>query len=165
MTIEPPTAPMSLPPTTRLRKSSASARDKLSATDWAPAVLGVGGAAIFIALLAFADFVISQHREGYMEAGVAYDVANGGAITGQAAVALGLATLAVLLRQGRPDRHLLVGAAIVAGLAVGFVLLPTLVAGYSWLTVLLTLLTTLMCNALFGALVVAVALLAPPWPS
>ena len=105
------------------------------------------------AALIFGGFVISQHTAAYEVGGAPAAVAGSGAFAGQLAVAAVLFTATVLLLHGH--RHTLRAAVTGGGAALAFALLPALVGGGGWLTVLLRVLVTLVFNtALAGVFVV-----------
>lgn len=120
---------------------------------------------LFVAIIplvpvaAFGHFVISRHAEGYIAAGVEPSDAYSGAVVGQVLVAAVLAILAWLVRRGTSSRSLLICGGAATALALAFALLPNVVAGNGWLTVVLAVLTTLTFDALLAVVVAILVLL------
>lgn len=107
-----------------------------------PAGLG-GVAAVF-----GGGFLLTEHTRAYTTAGVIGEVGFAGALAGQLVV-LGLLFAATTLLLHGDRRGGLVAAA--GGLAaLGFALLPPLVAGDGWLTTLLLVVVVLVIDALLG---------------
>ncbi|KAB1116827.1 hypothetical protein F6X54_10100 [Micromonospora aurantiaca] len=125
--------------------------------DSLPLLLLVPGVIIGVPMLFYAGFVISKHAEAYMQAGVPHDEAYAGAVTSQVLAVLALTATVAVAHRGL-HRPLRVVASIAAGFAAVFAVLPYAVAGQSPLTILLSLLTALLFNLVFAAMLGLVVL-------
>jgi hypothetical protein len=124
--------------------------------------LSFAGVAFVIAWLPFSGFVVARHAAGYVAAGVAKSDAEFGSFAAQMVALLLSGCTAALLRRGGGEKATTAAGLVTLVWAVTFAVLPSLVAGWSWLSVLLALVTTLLYD-LGLVLVAAGVVLLPNW--
>jgi hypothetical protein len=126
----------------------------------APGVIaGFGGMATFI----YGWALIVHHANIYMADGVAHPEAGSGALVSQVLILLALLGTGLLYRRGYPMRWVYAGLCVAAALAVGFALLPHLVAGHPWLDTLLGFIVAIVFNLFLTAYVALATAFAPLW--
>lgn len=128
-----------------------------------PLYLIAPGLFVGIPLFFYAKFVISHHADAYIAGGAPHDEAYAGAITSQIIAILGMVAVVAVAHRGL-HRALRVVAIAAGSFAVVFAVLPYLVAAESPLTILLSLLTALLFDAVLAApLSLIVLRLNPPY--
>lgn len=123
-------------------------------------------------LFFFGRYVVLTQASAYNDAGVPASQAIGGAIASHAFAVAALTYAVVALHRHRYSTPV-VPLMNAAGVALLFAVLPGVVAGQFWLTVLLTVLVTVLFDLLIGVLAAMVALRAvrphhlaePPMPA
>ncbi len=125
-------------------------------SDWEPLATAAPVAITIVVMGLYAASVIGRHADAYRHGGVAPAEASSGAVSGQIIIAVATLVAVFLYRrvwifaQWSTRRRTLVAAGVAGGLALFFAVLPTIVGGWSVLAVFLSLVTTLLFNAVFA---------------